>query len=427
MQQSPGWYRRWGKRLLDIVAAAGLLVALWPVLVVLALMVRRQHGSPVVFCQSRPGLHGRVFQIYKFRTMTNARDASGQLLPDDERLTPFGKWLRSTSLDELPELWNILRGEMSFVGPRPLLVSYLVLYSPEQGRRHDVRPGLTGWAQIHGRNATTWDERLSQDVWYVEHLSFWLDLKILCATVGKVLRRDGISAENAATMPHFMGGSGCHRADPTQKLTVVLGAGGHAKVVIATMQAGGIRVNSVYDDDAQRWGDSILGVPITGPISELRGHTNVQAVNGIGDNATRERIANQYDFDWCTAIHPQAVVHESVRLGAGTVVCAGAVIQPDAVIGEHCIINTSASVDHDCRLDAFCSIGPGAHLCGGVVIGRLAMIGSGVCAIPQAHVGERTVVGAGATVIADLPEGVVAVGCPARVVRQADAEIRAAA
>lgn len=217
MHQSQGWYRRWGKRLFDVVAAAGLLVVIWPVLAAVALMVRRKHGSPVVFCQSRPGLHGRVFPIYKFRTMTNACDAAGQLLPDDERLTKFGQWLRSTSLDELPELWNILRGEMSFVGPRPLLVQYLPLYSQEQARRHEVRPGLTGWAQVNGRNATSWEERLSQDVWYVEHLSFWLDLQILCATVGKVLKRDGISAENAATMPEFRGTATAPSASPAHQ------------------------------------------------------------------------------------------------------------------------------------------------------------------------------------------------------------------
>lgn len=199
------WYRSGGKRVLDAIAAAGLLLMLSPLLLGLWWLVRCKLGAPVLFRQQRPGLHGRVFSIYKFRTMTDARDAAGNLLPDDIRLTKFGRWLRATSLDELPELWNILVGDMSFVGPRPLLVRYLPLYTPDQARRHLVRPGLTGWAQIHGRNATTWEERFSQDVWYVDHMSLWLDISIACATVGKVLKRDGVSHGETATMPEFTG------------------------------------------------------------------------------------------------------------------------------------------------------------------------------------------------------------------------------
>lgn len=200
-----GWYRRGGKRLCDLVAALGLLLLLSPLLAGLALLVRWKLGAPVLFRQQRPGQHGRVFSIYKFRTMTDGRDAAGNLLPDDVRLTKFGRWLRATSLDELPELWNILVGDMSFIGPRPLLVRYLELYTPEQARRHEVRPGLSGWAQIHGRNATTWDARFAQDVWYVDHLSLWLDLSIAWSTVGKVLKRDGVSHAETATMPAFTG------------------------------------------------------------------------------------------------------------------------------------------------------------------------------------------------------------------------------
>jgi len=200
-----GWYRKGGKRVLDLLAACGLIVGLSPLLAALVVLVRWKLGAPVLFRQQRPGLNGRVFSIYKFRTMTDARDATGNLLPDDVRLTKFGRWLRSTSLDELPELWNILVGDMSFVGPRPLLVRYLPLYTPEQARRHEVRPGLTGWAQIHGRNATTWEDRFAQDVWYVDHVSLGVDLSIAFATVGKVLKRDGVSHGETATMPEFTG------------------------------------------------------------------------------------------------------------------------------------------------------------------------------------------------------------------------------
>ncbi|MBI2814397.1 MAG: sugar transferase [Opitutae bacterium] len=191
------------KRLFDL-AAVVLTVPLWlPVLTVLAVLVRVKLGSPVFFRQKRPGFREEIFELIKFRTMTDARDPSGNLLPDASRLTPFGQWLRSTSVDELPELLNVLRGEMSLVGPRPLLVQYLPRYSPAQRRRHDVRPGLTGWVQVNGRNALSWEDKFKLDVWYVDHRSFWLDLRILSRTVWQVVAREGISAPGDATMPEF--------------------------------------------------------------------------------------------------------------------------------------------------------------------------------------------------------------------------------
>lgn len=193
------------KRAMDL----GLVILLSPLallaVAVIGVLIRARLGRPVMFAQQRPGLHGRAFTMYKFRTMTDARDATGVLRPDAERLTPFGRWLRATSLDELPELWNVVKGEMSLVGPRPLLMEYLPLYSPAQARRHEVRPGLTGWAQINGRNAIGWAERLRMDAWYVDHRSVWLDAKILCLTVQRVSRREGITSAGEATMTLFKG------------------------------------------------------------------------------------------------------------------------------------------------------------------------------------------------------------------------------
>jgi lipopolysaccharide/colanic/teichoic acid biosynthesis glycosyltransferase len=193
------------KRLADIFISCSALVVLSPVLGACALAVRRSVGSPVLFRQERPGLHGRPFRMVKFRTMREAIDKQGNPLPDSERLTRVGQFLRATSLDELPELWNVLRGDMSLVGPRPLLMEYLPLYSPEQARRHDVRPGVTGWAQINGRNALSWEEKFALDVWYVDNRSFLLDVKILLLTVKKVIVREGISQEGQATMEKFRG------------------------------------------------------------------------------------------------------------------------------------------------------------------------------------------------------------------------------
>lgn len=195
------------KRIFDLVLASiGLLLLAIPLLL-LVRKVRRELGSPVFFTQVRPGMHGKPFKMVKFRSMTSECGPDGQLLPDAVRLTAFGRWLRATSLDELPELWNVLKGDMSLVGPRPLLMEYLPLYSPEQARRHNVRPGITGWAQVNGRNAISWESKFKLDVWYVDNRTLWLDIKVLWQTVKKVVVRDGISAEGEATMPKFTGGN----------------------------------------------------------------------------------------------------------------------------------------------------------------------------------------------------------------------------
>lgn len=193
------------KRLFDILASAIGLLLLSPVIALVAWQISRKMGSPVLFRQVRPGLNGKPFEMIKFRTMRDAVDNNGNALPDAERMTPFGSFLRSSSLDELPELWNVLKGDMSLVGPRPLLMEYLPLYSPEQARRHEARPGITGWAQVNGRNAISWPDKFRLDVWYVDNRSLWLDIRILFLTVKKVLVRDGISAEGEATMSKFTG------------------------------------------------------------------------------------------------------------------------------------------------------------------------------------------------------------------------------
>jgi lipopolysaccharide/colanic/teichoic acid biosynthesis glycosyltransferase len=205
MEHKPTFYEKYVKRGLDVILAGGALVVLSPVLAVTAVLVRTKLGSPVIFHQDRPGKDGKIFRLYKFRSMTDEKDENGNLLPDEVRLTAFGKKLRATSLDELPELWNILKGDMSVVGPRPLLVRYLPLYNEEQRHRHDVRPGLTGWAQVNGRNALSWEEKFRYDVDYVQNVSFALDAKTVLLTVKKVFCREGISSDSAATMEEFRG------------------------------------------------------------------------------------------------------------------------------------------------------------------------------------------------------------------------------
>lgn len=197
------------KRIIDVVVSSLALILLFPVFVFIALQIRRRMGPQVLFRQSRPGLHGKPFEMIKFRTMSTAYDSQGKLLSDRERLTDFGRWLRATSLDELPELWNVLRGDMSLVGPRPLLAEYLPLYSEMQNRRHELRPGITGWAQVNGRNAISWEHKFALDVWYIDNRSLWLDMKILLLTLKNVLARHGINAEGEETMPKFTGRNQC--------------------------------------------------------------------------------------------------------------------------------------------------------------------------------------------------------------------------
>lgn len=200
-----GFYERFIKRPMDFCLALAALIVLSPVLLITAILVRIKLGSPIIFSQERPGLNERIFKLYKFRSMSDARDKDGNLLPDDQRLGKFGKMLRSTSLDELPELWNILKGDMSVVGPRPLLVRYLDRYNEHQARRHEVRPGFTGLAQVNGRNAISWEEKFDYDVQYVDNITFLGDWKIILETVRVVLKRDGVSSENSVTMEEFMG------------------------------------------------------------------------------------------------------------------------------------------------------------------------------------------------------------------------------
>lgn len=198
-------YEKYIKRAIDVALSFLAIIVLSPVMFIVAILVRIKLGTPVIFKQERPGLHGNIFTLYKFRTMTDAKDQNGRLFPDEDRMTDFGRRLRSASLDELPELFNILKGDMAFVGPRPLLVKYLSRYSQRQKRRHEVMPGLTGYAQINGRNSLSWEERFEMDIWYVDHINFILDVKILLKTVSIVLKKDGINSETSATMEEFKG------------------------------------------------------------------------------------------------------------------------------------------------------------------------------------------------------------------------------
>lgn len=396
------------KRLFDIVASASGLIILSPVFLILVYLIRKNLGSPVFFIQERPGKDGKPFKMIKFRSMRDALDSDGIPLPDSERLTPFGKKLRAASLDELPELWNVLKGDMSLVGPRPLLMGYLPLYNEFQNRRHEMKLGVTGWAQVNGRNALSWDEKFACDIWYIDHFSFWLDMKILFLTVKKVFIKEGISAEGEATMPPFTGN--CKLA--------VIGAGGHGKVVAELAAALGTYGEIVFLDDRAQ--GSINGFPVIGTTLLLENSLSPEQFDiavAVGNNRIRRQIAEKaaaLGFALPVLIHPDAYVSPSATVGQGSVVMAKAAVQAGSVLKDGVIVNTAATVDHDCLLDAFVHISPGAHLSGNTHIGEESWIGTGACSRQQIRIGSRATIGAGAVIVCDIPDGMTVAGNPAK-------------
>lgn len=405
------------KRVFDILASFCGLILLSPVIAVVAWQISRKLGSPVLFRQVRPGLNGKPFEMIKFRSMRDAVDANGQPLPDSERMTPFGSFLRSSSLDELPGLWNVLKGEMSLVGPRPLLMEYLPLYSPEQYRRHEARPGVTGWAQINGRNAISWPEKFALDVWYVDNQSFWLDIKIVFLTIKKVFIRDGISAEGEATMSKFVG-------DPKPQLAI-LGASGHGKVVADTAELLGYEC--VFFDDAYPQKQANEAWPIVGTGTELFERLSEfdGVVVAIGNNTVRFGKIQALRGSGArlpSIIHPTAVISQYTEIAEGSVVFAGVVVNAFAKIGVGAILNTGCTVDHDCELGHAVHISPGANLAGGITVADCSWVGIGASVKQLVAIGSNVMIGAGSVVLKHIASDSVVAGNPAKPLTQQLAE-----
>lgn len=395
-------YKNIFKPLFDFTVAFIGLVLLAPLflLVTTALFIANQ-GKPF-FLQKRPGKNGTLFTILKFKTMNDKKDAQGNLLSDAMRLTPIGQLVRKTSLDEIPQLLNVLKGDMSLIGPRPLLPDYLQLYSPFQNRRHEVKPGITGWAQINGRNAISWDQKFEMDVYYVNHLSFVLDLKILFHTVVKVIKSEGINAQDTATIEPFRGNN---------KL-IVIGAGGHAKVVVDCIEEEKKYEITLLIDDAPP-ATFISHYAIEKRDME-NNYQSVNAIIAIGNPLHRKKIAYQLKSNFVMTIHPSAVVSKHAKIGTGCQIFATAVVNAAASIGNHCIINTGAIVEHDCILGNFVHIAPNATLGGGVSIGESSHIGMGAIVLQNISIGKNVTVGAGAVVTKNIPDNSTVVGVPAK-------------
>lgn len=399
------------KRLCDACLSLLACLILLPVMIVVAVLVAMRLGRPIIFSQVRPGLHGRPFKMYKFRSMRDAVNAKGEPLPDAERMTSFGSFLRASSLDELPGLWNVLKGDMSLVGPRPLLVEYLPLYSPEQQRRHNVRPGITGWAQVNGRNAISWEQKFQYDTWYVDNQSLWLDMKIIALTVKKVFVREGINAVGEVTTSKFLGNK------PPRKLAI-LGAGGHAKVVADTAECCGWGHIELFDDN---WPETtaVAHWPIVGDTSSLLARLEEYegVIVAIGRNdirCSKQTMLSQAGALLVSLVHPDATLSRYATLGMGSVVFAGVVVNAGAVIGAGTILNTACSIDHDCRVDEYVHISPGARLAGSVGIGRLSWIGIGASIRQSLDIGVNVRVGAGAAVVNDVADNMTVMGVPAK-------------
>jgi len=416
------------KRFFDLSAAICALVILSPVLLLIALLVRLSLGSPILFRQDRPGFKGNLFTCIKFRTMTDARDEFGELLPDAQRLTPLGRFLRNTSIDELPGLINVVRGEMSLVGPRPLLPQYITRYTSAQMRRHDVKPGITGWVQINGRNALDWNQKFALDNWYVDHRSFWLDLRILAATVWQVFKRDGIAQPGHATMPEFLGTNPrCKKAVTQPTRIIVVGAGGAAREIVSALDS----INKIQQrfeflgyvvSDLSRLQPRDSREQVLGDFSWLQANRNSfdALAIGVGFPASRLRLAAELrhflpEVEWPSIIHPTAIIDlDSARIAEGCFIGAGVTATVNITLEAFVLCNFGCTLGHEARIGAGSVVNPGANISGGVVISTGVLVGTGSQILQYLHIGAGATVGAGAVVTRDVAEGVTVLGVPAR-------------
>lgn len=412
------------KRFFDITISVVALIILFPIFGIVYWKVKKNLGSPVLFRQIRPGLNGKPFEMIKFRTMKDAVDAQGNPLPDSERLTPFGKMLRATSLDELPELWNVLKGDMSLVGPRPLLMEYLPLYNEEQAKRHNVRPGITGYAQVNGRNAISWEQKFALDTWYVENQSFWLDIKILFKTVKKVFFKENISAEGEATISKFTG-------TKSDKIFAVYGASGCGRSLMPVakeyLEKQDKQAELCFIDDSLSEEAKINGYrAMNYEAFKQQEYAEKAVLIAIASGQIREKICNKLTADdiklW-SVISQSAVIMDSVSVEEDCAISPFVTLGSNVQIGKSFHANLYSYVEHDCVIGDYVTFAPSVKCNGNVHIGNHTYVGAGAM-IKQGtsdkplKIGKNVVIGMGAVVINDIPDDVTVVGNPARILKR---------
>lgn len=412
------------RRLFDITVSIVALILFLPIYTIVTYKVKKNLGSPVLFRQIRPGLNGKPFEMIKFRTMKDAVDAQGNPLPDSERLTPFGKMLRATSLDELPELWNVLKGDMSLVGPRPLLMEYLPLYNEEQAKRHNVRPGITGYAQVNGRNAISWEQKFALDTWYVENQSFWLDIKILFKTVKKVFFKENISAEGEATISKFTG-------TKSDKIFAVYGASGCGRSLMPVakeyLEKQDKQAELCFIDDSLSEEAKINGYrAMNYEAFKQQEYAEKAVLIAIASGQIREKICNKLTADdiklW-SVISQSAVIMDSVSVEEDCAISPFVTLGSNVQIGKSFHANLYSYVEHDCVIGDYVTFAPSVKCNGNVHIGNHTYVGAGAM-IKQGtpdkplKIGKNVVIGMGAVVINDIPDDVTVVGNPARILKR---------
>ena len=419
MKERKAFYKKYVKRWFDFVIASFSILILLPVFLLISVLVLLFQGWPIVYKQSRPGREEKLFTIYKFRTMSSRRNDKGELLPDNQRLTRFGRMLRATSLDELPELFNILKGDMSLVGPRPLLVEYLPRYNEEQRRRHEVRPGLTGLAQVKGRNLLTWEDRFQYDISYLDQISFLRDMKIIFLTITKTIRREGIHSNTSVTMEHFSGTNNTLTTNSKKDKLLILGAGGHGRVIadVARKMNCWTEIAFLEDNPAKAEG---LPFEIIAKVEEFEQFIDkYDMIVGIGANQRREAFQQKLETagaSMAIILHPSAILGGNVTIGQGSVVMAGVIINTGTKIGKGCILNTAATIDHENNIEDFVHLSPGVHTAGNVKVGTLTWLGIGSSVIQNITIAKDCMIGAGAVVVDDLLVTGIYLGVPAKLI-----------
>jgi len=401
-----------------------------PLLLLIALSIILDNGRPIFFIQERAGLYGKPFIIYKFRTMLNSSlpTTMEDFKSEANRITRLGRFLRSTGFDELPQLVNVLKGDMSLVGPRPTLIYQVEKYNSRQRRRLDAPPGITGWAQVNGGEILPWEKRIEMDIWYIQNHSLTLDLKILIMTLWVAIKkREAWVEQSQDSIVQLPGSEKVTEGGMLLKKLIIIGAGGHGREVLQlaldqNKEEQKWDIKGFVDDNPELQGRSVNGFPVLGDINWLFTQPgDMYTIIALGEPNIKRDIESRLDgsnIHFATLIHPTAIISDSVEIREGTIITAGVILTVNIKIGKHVVVNLNSSVSHDAVIGDYVTLAPNAKIMGAVTIGSGCYVGSGATVREGVTVGENSIIGLGAVIVKDLPGNIVAVGCPAEIVRE---------